>query len=145
MIDQLRAKDNAEILALTIYGEARGEFARMEGGLPALIAVANVVCNRLKQPERYGTSIKDVCLKKWQFSCWNDNDPNLQLLLSAQVNQDNLFQRCLEVARNVMAQIWPDITKGANHYYSKIMKNKPSWALDKTPQIQIGQHLFYSL
>ena len=41
--------NDIHILARTIYGEARGEYYRLDGGLSSLIAIGNVVKNRLKQ------------------------------------------------------------------------------------------------
>lgn len=59
-----------DILARTIYGEARGE--PWEGK----IAVAWVVRNRAERGGWWGDTIREVCLKPWQFSCWNETDPN---------------------------------------------------------------------
>jgi len=52
-----------DILARTIFGEARGEYDHPEGGMASLIAVGNVVMNRLQVKGRYGQSIQEVCLK----------------------------------------------------------------------------------
>ena len=35
-----------------------------------------VIRNRADNPRWWGNDITDVCLKKYQFSCWNHNDPN---------------------------------------------------------------------
>lgn len=97
------------ILAKTIYGEARGEYEALEGGLSSLIAIGNVVINRLNG-RGFGRSVKEVCLKPFQFSCWNDGDPNKVLLVSID-NKDAIFRLCLDVAKKVIDGIYPDLTK----------------------------------
>ena len=136
--------DEIDILARTIYGEARGEYARVDGGLGGLIAVGNVVMNRLKTQSRFGKTLGEVCQKPYQFSCWNEKDPN-QRILKQNLMGDPMFQLCLEVARRLYAQEWPDLTKGSDHYHAKTMPALPPWAMGHTPRFCIGQHIFYSL
>lgn len=130
-------------LAKTIYGEARGEYQRLDGGLSALIAVGNVVMNRLKMPERFGATVNEVCLKPWQFSCWNVNDPNYGLLMGEVM--DPLYETCLMVAENMIKGHWPDLTKGADHYHYVGMKAAPSWSCQSAATVRIGKHIFYRL
>lgn len=133
-----------QILARTIYGEARGEYNKVSGGIGALIAIANVVMNRVKQRTWYGTTIREVCQKPWQFSCWNANDPNFSLL-QAEIISDPMFEVCLQVAEKVIHGTWPDLTKGSDHYYATSLKIPPRWAAGRKPKCQIGQHLFFDL
>ncbi|MDY6408142.1 MAG: cell wall hydrolase [Pseudomonadota bacterium] len=76
-----------EILAKTLYGEARGE------GISGLEAVANVILNRVKHPCWWGKSIQEVCLKPMQFSCWNTDDPNRKKLME-DLSADPVFNVC---------------------------------------------------
>lgn len=131
-----------QILARTIYGEARGEYRHVLGGLAALIAVGNVVINRLNQKTWYGQTIQEVCQKPWQFSCWNVNDPNFKLL-QAELIMDPMFDICLKVAEGVIAKQWPDLTDGCDHYH--VTTIKPKWAVGVAPKRQIGRHQFYDL
>ena len=101
------SSEDIDILARTIFGEARGEYNRPDGGIAALIVIANVVMNRLKQGGWFGSTIKEVCLKPWQFSCWNKNDPNLALLQETNVSNP-IFKVCQQVAEEVSSQRWPD-------------------------------------
>lgn len=133
-----------EVLARTIYGEARGEYHKKEGGLAALIAVGNVILNRLKQKTWFGKSVSEVCLKAWQFSCWNDTDPNSTVLKQAIITEP-VFKVCQEVAQGLILKEWPDLTKGSDHYHHRLMHKLPMWAKDKHPQFQVGHHLFYKL
>ncbi len=68
---QLDRLTEPQLLARCIWGEARGE------PIQGKLAVAHVVLNRVKAQSYYGKTIRDVILKPWQFSCFNENDPNL--------------------------------------------------------------------
>lgn len=72
------AMDDIDILARTIYGEARGEKTIGKK------AIACVVLNRYKSGKWFaGKTIAETCQKKYQFSCWNPTDPNRQKILEA--------------------------------------------------------------
>jgi spore germination cell wall hydrolase CwlJ-like protein len=130
---------DTSVLARTIYGEARGEYSCFEGGLASLIAVGNVVMNRLGRKTRYGNTLRDVCLQPFQFSCWNDNDPNRKEIQA--VTLDNpIFALCWHVSESLMHKKWPDLTKGATHYYAVSLPKVPFWA--KNPTVRIGHHIF---
>ncbi|MDR2412241.1 MAG: cell wall hydrolase [Holosporales bacterium] len=132
--------DDLDTLARTIYGEARGEFPRT--GIAALMAVANVVLNRSKRPPFWKGTVRDICLQPKQFSCWSMHDPNFRLLQNA-IRGEKIFDLCWHVAKNVLEEKWPDITKGADHYHA--ISITPSWAMGKIPLIALGGHLFYQL
>ena len=145
-----------DILAKTIYGEARGESRLGQE------AVAGVVINRWKSGKWFNgydtnndgmESIAEVCQqivrgsKYHQFSCWNADNPGL-----AEMNACNLynapFMVCMEVALAVIAQsgdarwTWRDKSNGATHYYSDWI-TAPAWAQDQKPCVIIGHHLFF--
>lgn len=129
------------VLARTIYGEARGELASY--GRKSLQAVANVVINRARTGYR-GSSVADVCLKPWQFSCWNAKDPNRAKIIGLTLQSGNAdFRACFEVAEQVIAGDLGDITDGARHYHS--ISVHPAWANDPHGSItaRIGRHIFY--
>ncbi len=136
--------DEMSVLSRTIYGEARGEYVKKDGGLAALIAVANVIMNRVRLQTWFGKTIFEVCKKPWQFSCWNPSDPNYSLLLKEDLN-DSIFLVCQQVAQGVIYKNWPDLTKGADHYHSVKIQSFPKWAQGCQPKIQLGNHLFYQL
>ncbi len=125
--------DQADYMARTIYGEARGE------GFKGMQAVANVIMNRVKKGGWYGASIKDVVLKPWQFSCWNDNDPNSAIIKNANAAQ---LATARDIAERVISGELPDITGGATHYYAKSI-NAPYWTKSMTKTATIGSHYFY--
>ena len=80
----MTAELDIDTLARTIYGEARGEDRQSK------IAVACVILNRVQQRKQCGyrnidgrkiPTIAATCLKPWQFSCWNEKDPNRKVIL----------------------------------------------------------------
>ncbi len=128
-----------DTLARTLWGEARGEPVR------GIEAVAAVVVNRVRVAERkgghwWGASVIGVCRKPWQFSCWNEGDPNRPKLLAVTAS-DPVFATCLRVARRAVTGLLPDPTGGATHYHH--VRIHPSWARGHTPCAEIGRHLFY--
>lgn len=138
-----------EILALTLYGEARGE------PIQGQVAVANVIINRLRHyPSKFKTAA-DVCLEPKQFSCWNIDDANYPILmtLSRQMIQnkimDQSLKQCLYIARGVIGNNILDNTKSAMHYITSSLFNsdkRPSWAANPTnPPIQIGNQVFFNV
>ena len=58
--------EDLDTMARTMWGECRG--CDTEGQ----IGVANVINNRVNARRWYGKTHKEVCLKEWQFSCWNE-------------------------------------------------------------------------
>ncbi len=145
-MNNLQYTDNdIDVLARTIYGEARGEYFRSDGGIASLVCVANVIVNRAKKPKRYGENIAKICKRPYQFSCWNKNDPNCMILSKVQQGDDKIFDLCLQVAENVLKGQWPDLTDGANHYHASWMKTYPAWSMGHVPTKRAGQHLFYEL
>ena len=130
-----------EIMAKTIYGEARGEYAKKNGGFNSLIAVGNVIMNRSIEAS---TSIESVCLKPKQFSCWNEKDPNRKVIENITI-EDPRYRICFIIAKRIICNEIGDITHGSNHYYSRYLENAPYWVEDKTPTIRIGNHIFFKI
>ena len=125
---------DVDTLARTVYGEARGEPSDGKK------AVALVILNRVKANKWYGKTITEVCLKPYQFSCWNENDPNREKLMA--IGLDNkFFQECMMATLAVLLGTVPDVTLGATHYHAGTIK-PPVWA--KGPSITIAGHIFYS-
>ncbi len=128
-----------EVLARTLYGEARGE------ELAGIEAVASVILNRVafaKRRGRYwwGNDVKSVCLKPAQFSCWNANDPNRKKLLALSP-RDPAYRLCKRIAKRAVAGELSDQTDGATHYHTHAVD--PFWARGHVPVAEIGNHLFY--
>lgn len=133
------SKQDLDTLARTIYGEARSELYKF--GLAPLIAIANVVVNR--KNKKFANSIHEVCIMPYQFSCWNENDPNKAKIISVTSQNELVFRQCLVVAENVLTEKWPDLTDGCDHYH--LCGIKPYWATYKEPKRIFGSHFFYVL
>ncbi len=129
-----------DLLARTIYGEARGEDVRGKEG------VAAVVMNRVREARKrsrhwWGNTVEEVCLQPYQFSCWNAGDPNREPVLSVDP-QDPVFQVCLRIARRAVAGVLKDPTGGATHYHAENVE--PVWSVGREPSAIIGRHRFYN-
>lgn len=129
-----------DVLARTLYGEARGE------GVRGLEAVATVIMNRLARARRHGGywwggSVAAICRRPWQFSCWNADDPN-RAKIEAVTPGNRMFASCLRIARRAVSQTLPDPTAGATHYHARPVN--PPWSQGRGACAEIGNHLFYN-
>lgn len=131
-----------DILARTIWAEARSEFHL------GRVAVGCVVRNRAQavargdaSAKRFGKGYDGVCRHPWQFSCWNDGDPNRAKLLAVD-ETDRDFAECKLIAAAVIDGRLPDVTFGSDHYCS--IHAKPTWATGQTPVGEIGRHRFFN-
>ena len=120
-----------KIVAITILAEARGEGER------GMYAVGACIAQRALERKQ---TPSEVCLKKWQFSCWNGKKvKDLEYLLK--VPQ---AEYAITNAKNVK-NLSRDFIGFANHYHAVWMKKKPYWTKGKKPVKVIGQHAFYKL
>lgn len=129
-----------DILARTLYGEAES------GDESDARAIACVVMNRTVYPN-WPASPAEVCLQPWQFSCWNQNDPNRARILQVTVG-DAWFRVCRDIAADAIEGRLRDETNGATHYYASWMKQPPKWARGHKPVHQTPwgryNHLFFN-
>lgn len=128
-----------EVLARTIYGEARGE---PDAGK---VAVAWVVLNRAADP-RWPDTVAGVCLQRAQFSCWNDRDPNRAALIAITLEDEDL-RICMAAGWQAVGGITGDPTRGANHYLTAALAERtpPAWFDWAHVTARIGGHLFLTL
>src|SRR3546814_9989229 len=115
--------DPVDLLARTIWGEARGEPVR------GMEAVAAVVMNRVARPGWWGRTVASVCTKAYQFACWNEDDPNRAKLLAV-TDADPIFAIARRIARRAVAGTLDDPPVGATHYPA--VSILPRWAAGKT-------------
>ena len=136
--------------AATIYGEARG---CTQAGRDA---VAHTILNRCRASAWWGIapgytehSISAVCRKPWQFSCWNDNDPNAPILagiLASPPAHDPVWRSCLRAMLDAIDGITEDETNGATHYLTVALHKSvgaPPWS-KRNDYVQIGAHRFFA-
>ncbi len=140
--------DDIDVLARTIWGEARNQ------GREGMQAVANVIANRVNtdlgndgRPDWWGEGWAGVCKRPWQFSCWNEGDPN-RAKLEAVTARDPQFARALDIAGQAVAGTLPDLTGGATSYHTirpAAAIWPPKWAAEMTETVRLGAHVFYRL
>jgi spore germination cell wall hydrolase CwlJ-like protein len=147
VLDRTAIDADLDVLARTLYGEARGE------GTIGMQSVASVILNRMRHPRWWGgPSAQSVCLAVpghdcRQFSTWNetpDNAPNLAAVRAA-TEMDPAFLDALAVARQALAGVLVDPTGGADHYVVTRLASEAAWAVGRTPTAVIGRHSFYRL
>ena len=121
---------SAGVVALTILAESMGE---KEAGMSAVACViAQRAINRNLTPEQ-------VCLQKWQFSCWNGkSESDLEHLYKTPQAKYALYLEA-NIDRMNRAK-----TGYADHYYASYIK-APYWAKGRKPVAIVGKHKFYRL
>lgn len=128
----LTGKAHAEELSvpvMTLIAEAGGEPDRVT----AMQAVANVIRNRAKYRNQ---SFEQVCLAKWQFSCWNEGREKVEQF----VNKNKSVWDDARTAWQLSAH--EDITQGSDLYHADYVR--PKWDFSKTIRLQqYGRHIFY--
>ena len=122
---QAASKDEKVCMALNIYHEARGE------GFEGMIAVANVVVNRMRS-KRYPSTACAVIYQHKQFS-WT-LDPHLKPVLQ-------FSPEILRIASLALTGKLKDNTGGALYFHAK--RITPYWASSKRKTAVIGNHVFY--
>lgn len=129
--------DPVDVLARTIWGEARGE---PSGGMEA---VASVIMNRVSHSRWWGHDVISVCLEREQFDCWDMDDPNRQQCLKVDTT-DPVFVRALEIADCAIQGVLKDMTLGADSYVDLRFEH-PDWAVPEKETVKIGNQTFYRL
>jgi len=120
----------AGVVALTILAEARGE------GKDGMAAVACVIAQRA---ENRSITPDQVCLQKWQFSCWNGKtEQDLDHLYKSPMAEWALY-----LGENIRKMNRAKVGF-ADHYYADWIK-EPYWAKGQKPVAVIGKHKFYRL
>lgn len=139
--------------SLTIYGEARGS------SQDDRLAIAHTILNRCNAKKWWGEKVKPhpdhsiaaVCLKPYQFSCWNANDPNSRLLANLRTQyreaiKDKSCRAALKALIDAVDGFEPDPTLGATHYVTTSLHKSskaPAWSKGKS-FIEIGAHRFFA-
>lgn len=110
---------------MLLWGEARSE------GPLGMLAVAWVAENRLG---KWSASLREVILAPWQFSIFNANDPNRELLLKANKWERDAWIQADAVCELLEAGMTSDPTHGATHYTTAVLwgrepmnPSKPKW------------------
>lgn len=122
------------VLALVAAGEARGE--QDQGGTLEFVAMCAVLWtgkNRQRRPRWRGRTLREVFLERWQFSCFNENDPNRDKLLELWKSDAVSWERA-DCACDAVETGYPDPTGGATHYCTLALWNsEPRPATQERP------------
>ena len=129
------SRQDIDTLSRTIWGEARGE------GEEGMLAVAHVIVNRANRGGWWGSTVHEVCRKDWQFSVWNENDPNRSKLEALDL-EDVVARECHWAALTVALGKHADNTEGSFHYHTHGVS--PDWSVGLRPVRWIGNHLFFN-
>jgi spore germination cell wall hydrolase CwlJ-like protein len=136
-----RAAGPAEVLALTLWGEAGDRPVR------AMEAVASVIMARVRLaarpdgPARFGLGVVGGVPRALPVRLLAARPPTPPRAGRAS-GQDDLGA-CRRVAARAIAGALPDPTDGATHYHDAL--ELPRWALGRTPTAELGGLVFYRL
>ena len=130
-ISTTQAFTPTETVAITILAEARGE------GKAGMYAVACVISQR--SLDRKITPAK-VCTQKWQFSCWNPNDPQRGKLGRLLTLPEAEY--ALSLAKNI-TRLDRSYVGYANHYHTNRVSTR--WSRGKAPVKTLKNHRFFRL
>jgi len=137
--------DDARLMALTIYGEARGEI------YDGKVAVGSVILERVEHRGWDGKTVSEVCLMPYQFSCFLPDDSNFAALKLIAGDWDvkkmnsPVLRECYSIASGLLAgeiRRTPEITAHHATQY-KTIKCKAAWAEKMKKVAVIGRHEFY--
>lgn len=117
-----------EVVARTLWGEARGE------SFDGKFGVASVIWTRAKGDL---SKLDDVCLRKAQFSCWNDGTLELVKIDT----ESDAWMECWTIASAMYAVGGFIPLFDATHYHATYVK--PYWVEGMTFIRKIGNHRFY--
>lgn len=123
-----------DILARTIYGEARKEDYLIK------LAIAFTIINRVdSHVQWWGESVKEVCQHPNQYGCWTD--ARTKKIIESITRDNPNFEECWGIAKKALTEKVLDPSKGATHYYLK-GRAIPVWAVNLIPQAAIGSYVF---
>lgn len=130
-----------KIVALTIFGESRGEKREDQ------CLVGNIILNRWKLKKnniafRTAVDLGDICLWKNQFSCWNETDPNRAVILRTIQNPSSaeglVLKQCSWIAEGFCEGIFSDEINAGDHYHH-FPDGHPQWPRWATKENEIGK------
>lgn len=121
------ASKQDEIVAATLIAEAGGE-----RGTKGMEAVNEVIHNRSVKRK---ISKAEVCLQKWQFSCWNG------VSVESGIAKAKKHPKWSEALRIATSSNITNHTNGADHYHT--IQVNPSWNKKLKKTVTVQNHIFY--
>lgn len=127
--------DDVHLLAAVLFSETKD--------LDDAMGIANVITNRMKRPERFGSTLQDVVYAPYQFSGVNSPEYKKASELSFKnKDEENIFKSFLPIASQALKGKLQDNTAGADHYVN-LKLAKPKWAKVYPQTAKIGQHTYF--
>lgn len=122
--------DQHEIIAVNAYAEARGE------GYVGMVAVTNVVANRVKDPE-FPKTYYEVITQPKQFS-WRNNTKSIV------IDDERSWAMANDIASLALKGKLPDYSNGARFYanVNKVDTKRHEWVTKYTVLNKVGNHTF---
>jgi spore germination cell wall hydrolase CwlJ-like protein len=136
-----------QLMAGLFFGEARRVEDSELDELKEFTAIGQVVMNRLNSA-RWPSTVYGVILQPKQFSCFNENDPNNEMIWLFLANElpKKLYARAIACATFVLNRMAKDYAQGADHYVAqwfyeqKIGTNH--WCQNMDITAHYGGHIF---
>jgi len=131
--------DNTQILAKTLYFEAGSTLDILE-----ILYIGYVIRNRVEGHKWYGSTYAEVCLKKYQFSCWNNK--TLEEIEAIDLNGRWRWAMCLMIAEYIQMIPKNKIPKQMHrvyHYVNSELVSTPGWA-EKMDLVYPEMHLVHT-
>jgi len=105
-------------------------------------AIASVVVNRMKRPERFGQTLEDVVFAPKQFSGVGGNEWNKIISGKLTKDEEDIYKHFLAISSGVLKGTIQDDTKGADHYFNPKLAH-PSWAKKMKKTYTTDYHNYY--
>jgi spore germination cell wall hydrolase CwlJ-like protein len=151
-------EEDVDILARTIFGEARGE------GAHGMQFVASVIMTRYYLAQinpayarQFGSTPVEVATKAnnrgvHQFSAWNSFDRNYRYIQSVDLSNPSsfrpgemsAFEEAMEAARLALSGQLIGFSDTADHYHTIAMRCA-RWSCGRMPVIREGEHIGFQL
>ena len=104
--------------------------------------IANVVLNRTKRPERFGSTIEEVVFAPNQFSGIGGNEWNKAVNKKFTPEEEEIYKQFQQVSYLAVTGKLEDKTEGADHYFNPKLA-KPKWAAKMKKTVQTKSHAYY--
>ena len=144
MNEAFKKLSDTQLMALALYGEARGESTKGK------IAVGSIILERVDHRDWNGKTIHGVCLKPKQFSCFNEKDPNrvrLEFIANnwdAAISTNIILNDCFCIALGLIQGTiprTPEIAENHATQYLRVDCDAP-WEKKMRKVATIGNHDF---
>lgn len=104
--------------------------------------IANVIINRTKRPERFGSTIEEVIYQPKQFSGVGSNEWNKVVNGKLTDKEADIYKQMIQVAYQAVMGKLEDTTDGADHYFNPKIA-QPKWAAKMKKTTENKYHTYY--